>query len=143
MLAGVAHELGRGIEAHRLGVEQGGGEDLGIVVFHPGRDVDQDREARGMALGKAVLAEALDLLEAALGELALVVVADHAVDEVVLELVDRAGPAERRHGAAQLVGLGRLEARGSRWRSASPVPGTAARRSVRFEDVLELPAWDR
>ena len=40
------------------------------------------REARGVALGEAVLAEALDLLEAALGELALVAVADHAVDEV-------------------------------------------------------------
>ena len=65
-----------------------------------------------MALGEAVLAEALDLLEAALGELALVVVTEHAVDEVVLELVDRARAPESCHGAAQLVGLGRTEACG-------------------------------
>ncbi len=127
VFAGIAHELGRRIEAHRLGVEQGGGEDLGIVMFHPRRVVDQDREARGMAFGKAVFAEAFDLLEAALGEVALVAVVHHALDEVVLELVDRAGPAERRHGATQLVGLLPAEPGARRWRSASPVPGTAAR----------------
>ena len=110
MFLRVAHELGRRIEAHRLGVEQGGGEDLGVVVLHPRGVVDQDGEARGVALREAVFAEAFDLLEAAFGEFALVAVADHAFDEVALELVDRAGPAERRHGAAQLVGFGGREA---------------------------------
>jgi len=109
VLARVAHELGRRVEAHRLGVEQGGGEDLGVVMFHPRGIVDQDRKARGMTLRKAVFAEALDLLEASLGEVALVAVAGHAFDEVVLESVDRAGPTKRRHGTAQLVGFLRLE----------------------------------
>ena len=110
MFLRVAHELGRGIEAHRLGVEQGGGEDLGVVVLHPRGVVDQDGEARGMALREAVFTEAFDLLEAAFGKFALIAVVDHASDEVALELVDRAGPAERRHGATQLVGFGGREA---------------------------------
>jgi hypothetical protein len=36
VLAGVADELGRRIEAHRLGVEETGAEDVGIVALHPG-----------------------------------------------------------------------------------------------------------
>ena len=35
MLDGVADDLGRGVEAHGLAVQQGAGEDGGIVVFHP------------------------------------------------------------------------------------------------------------
>ena len=57
----VAHELGRGVEAHGLGVEDGGAEHVGVVALEPGRDVDQQREAGGVALGEAVIAEALDL----------------------------------------------------------------------------------
>src|SRR5207247_2069843 len=105
VLARIAHQLRGGIEAHGLGIEQRRAKGLGEVPFHPRRDIDQDGEARGMALGEAVFAEALDLLEAALGEFALVVVADHAVDEIVLELVDGARAAEGRHGAPELVGL--------------------------------------
>ena len=58
------------VEAHRLGVEQRAGEDLGVVALQPGRGVGDQREARRVALGKAVLAEAADLLEDPLGELA-------------------------------------------------------------------------
>jgi hypothetical protein len=35
MLARVADDLGGGIEAHRLGVEQGGAKDVRMVAFHP------------------------------------------------------------------------------------------------------------
>ena len=66
VLARVAHDLRRRVEAHRLAVEQRRGEDVGVVAFEPGRDIDEQREAGGMALGKAVIAEALDLVEAAL-----------------------------------------------------------------------------
>ena len=78
----VAHELGRGVEAHRLGVEDGGAEHVGVVALEPGRDVDQEREAGGVALGEAVIAEALDLLEAGLGEVAVVAARDHALDQL-------------------------------------------------------------
>jgi hypothetical protein len=54
-----------------------------------------------VAFRKAVFAKALDLVEAALGELALVAALHHAVDHHRFELADGAAPAERRHGAAQ------------------------------------------
>ena len=36
MLACVAHDLGRGVKAHRLGIEQRAGKDRGIMAFEPG-----------------------------------------------------------------------------------------------------------
>ena len=111
VLAGVAHDLRRGVEAHRLGVQEGGGEDVRIMAFQPAGGVDQQREGGGVAFGKAVFAEALDLLEAALGEVALVAARDHALDHLLLEGVDGADPPEGRHGAAQPVGLVGREAR--------------------------------
>ena len=74
VLAHVAHDLRRRIEAHRLRVEQRRREHVRIAALEPGRRVDQQREARGVAFGKTVFAEALDLLEAALGEIARVAV---------------------------------------------------------------------
>ncbi len=68
MVAGVAHQLGRSVEPHRLGVEQRAGEDVRVAALHPGRGIDQKREGGGVALRKAVGAEALDLLEAIFGE---------------------------------------------------------------------------
>ena len=79
------------------------------MVLHIGRVVDEEREARGVALWEAIVPEPLDLLEAAFGEGALVAVVHHALDEICLEGMDRAVPAERRHGATQLVGLGGAE----------------------------------
>src|SRR3954453_8293017 len=64
-----------------------------------------------MAFGEAVFTKTFDLLEAALGEFLLVFVQLHAVDEVVLQLVNGARSPESRHGTPQLVGLGRREAR--------------------------------
>ena len=63
MLARVAHELRRRVEAHRLAVEQRAGERRGLVTLEPRGAVDEQREARGMRFGKAVFAEALDLAE--------------------------------------------------------------------------------
>jgi hypothetical protein len=63
-----------------------------------------------MAFGKAVAAEAFQLLEGLLGEFALVAVRHHAVDQLGAELRDAAGVLEGRHGAAQLVGLAGREA---------------------------------
>ena len=70
VLPRIAHDLRRGIEAHRLAVEQRRSEDRGVVALQPGRDIDEQREGGGVAFGKAIFAEALDLLEAALGEVA-------------------------------------------------------------------------
>ena len=105
MLARVAHELGRLIEAHRLAVEDGGAEHVRIMALDPGRGVDEQREACGVAFRKAVFAEALDLSEAVFGESAIVSAANHAVDEFVAEEMDIAVVAEGRHRAAQAVRL--------------------------------------
>ncbi len=63
--AGVADELRRLVEAHRLRVEDRGQEHIRVGAFHPGRGVDEEREARRVALGEAVGGEAADLREAA------------------------------------------------------------------------------
>ncbi len=113
VLAGVADDLGGGVEAHGLAVDKRGGEGRGLVALEPAGDVDEDGEARGVALGEAVLAEALDLLEAALGEVPRVAALEHAGDEPLAEGVDRVALAlPRGHGAAELVGLVVGEARG-------------------------------
>ena len=112
VLARIAHQLRRRVEAERLGVEHRRGEDVGIAALHPARGIDDQREARRVALGEAVFAEALDLAETALGEFALVAARDHALDHLDLKGLDRAGAAEGRHRAAQLVGFGGREAGG-------------------------------
>ena len=63
MFARVAHDLRRRIKAHRLGIEQGAGEDIRIAAFDPGRSIDEQREGGRMAFGKAIGAEAFDLFE--------------------------------------------------------------------------------
>src|SRR5688572_20663310 len=104
---------GRGrIEAQRLAVQQRAGEGRGLVALDPGRDVDQEREARGMGLGKAVFAEAQDLLEDRFGPLARIPTLEHPGDELVAEGLEATAPLPRRHGAPKLVSLARREARG-------------------------------
>src|SRR5262245_37194910 len=75
MIARVAHELGRLVEAHRLAVENGGAENVRIAALDPGRGIDEQREACRVALGEAVFAEALDLAEAVFGEFAVIAAA--------------------------------------------------------------------
>src|SRR5205823_6441977 len=69
VLLRVADDLRRRVESHRLAVQQGAGEDIGMEALDPGRDIDQERKARGMAFREAVGAEPLDLVEAAGGEI--------------------------------------------------------------------------
>ena len=83
MFARVAHELRGRVKAQRLRIEHRGEKHVGVAAFHPARGVDQQREARRMALGKAVFAKALDLPEAALGEFAVIALGDHALDHLL------------------------------------------------------------
>ena len=106
MLPRIPDDLRRSIEPHRLAVDERRREGRGLVALEPGGDIHEYREARGVALGEAVLAEALDLLEAAIGELTRVAVGEHAVDELLAEAEDRVALAlPGGHGAAELVGL--------------------------------------
>src|SRR5665811_361096 len=81
------------------------------MAFEPGRDIDEMREARGVALWKTVLAETFDLVEAAHREVRRIAARGHAADHLVLQRADRAAAAERSHGAAQFVRLGAGEFR--------------------------------
>ena len=98
------------VEAHRLGVEQRRAEHVRMPALQPAAGIGDQREGGGVALGKAVAAEALQLREGALGEGGLVAARHHAADQLVAERADPAGELEGGHGAAQLVGLAGGEA---------------------------------
>ena len=67
------------------------------------------REARRVAFGEAIFAEALDLVEAALREIGIVAAFDHPPDHLVLQDLDIPLGAEGRHRLAELVRLLRRE----------------------------------
>ena len=58
-----------------------------------------------MAFRKAIGAKALDLLETALREIALIAARTHALDHHGLEFADGSQMPESRHGATQAIGL--------------------------------------
>ena len=109
VLARIAHDLGGSVEAHGLAVQKSAGEDIRVMVLQPRGNVDQEGEAGRVALRKAVVAEPLDLLETAFGEVPLVPPPHHPLHELVAEAVNGAVVAEAGHGPAQLVRLGRAE----------------------------------
>src|SRR5262249_1303380 len=94
MAARGPHELGGLIEANRLAVGEGGAEHVRIVPLDPGRRIDKECKARGVALREAVFAKTLDLVEAALGEIARVAAPRHAGDEFFAEEMHIAVMAE-------------------------------------------------
>ena len=103
--AGLGDKLRGRIEPHRLGVQKGADEDIGIMPLDPGRDIDKQGKAGGMRFRKAIGAEPLDLTETPFGKVRLIAPRDHAADHLVVEFCDIAMFLEGRHGAAQLVGL--------------------------------------
>ena len=110
VVPGVADKLGGLVKSHRLRVEDRSAEDIRMMAFHPAGGVGDQREARRVAFGETVRAEAFELAERAVRELDIVAVVDHPLDELVLELVDAARELECRHRAAQLIGFTRRKA---------------------------------
>src|SRR3546814_957642 len=92
-----------GIESHRLRVEEAGAENLRMPAFEPAGRIGDESEARRMAFGKAIAAEAFELPEGLLGEFGRIAALDHAGDQLLLELRDPAGVLESRHSAAELI----------------------------------------
>ena len=103
MLLSIPHNLRGSIEAHRLGVEQRSREGRWMIVLDPGRHINELREGSGMTFRKAIGPKAPDLLEASLGEVALVAAANHAFDHVRLKCMNCSDVSECRHGASKLV----------------------------------------
>src|SRR5262245_50174158 len=96
-----SHNLSRSIKTHGLRVKQRRRERCGVMAVDPGRDIDEVSEARSVALGKAILAETLDLVEAAFGELCRIAALRHATDHLLVQAIDGTAAAEGRHGAAK------------------------------------------
>ena len=111
MFARVADDLRGRVEPHGLGIEERRAEDRGMVAFHPAGDIDQMREAGGMAFREAIFAESFDLTEAARGEFRIITALHHAPDHLFLMFRHHAARSERRHCLTQLVGFGRRELR--------------------------------
>jgi hypothetical protein len=102
----VVHQGGGAVEAHRLRVEQRAQKGGGMVALEPRGGVGDERKARRVALGKAVLAKAADLLEDPLGEfLAAMPFFIMRVDEALAVLLDAAATSPRGHVAPQLIRL--------------------------------------
>ena len=105
MAFGVVDQLGRRVKAHGLGIEQSRQKAGGFVAFEPAAHVGQQRKTGGVALGKAVFAKALNLLEDGLGKRFVIAVFDHLVHQPVMKLVHAALALPGSHGAAQVVGF--------------------------------------
>src|SRR3546814_16500875 len=82
-----------------------------MPAFEPAGRIGDESEARRMAFGKAIAAEAFELPEGLLGEFGRIAVLDHAGDQLLLELRYPAGVLESRHSSAGLIGFRRRAAR--------------------------------
>ena len=111
MFAGVAHDLCRGVEPHRLGIQKRAGKDAGVVALEPAGCIDQKREAGRMAFGKAVAAKTLDLGKAALGEIIIIAIGAHPAQKAGTEFRHAPVFLECGQRPAQPVGLLRRKAR--------------------------------
>ena len=81
------------------------------MALEPGAGIGQHGKAVGMAFGKAVFTEALDLADDGVGEFRAVALGQHAHDQLALEMVYATLAPPGGHGAAQFVGLARREVR--------------------------------
>jgi hypothetical protein len=119
------------------------------MAFQIGGGIDEDREALRMALGKAIAAEALDLVEAALGELFRIAAPGHA--PTIFSSNNGMVPTLRNVAIARRSWLASAEVNSAAtMASASPVPERAERPgscrapfSVRRPSISGGPARDR
>src|SRR5438105_14170663 len=104
MATGGLYQLRRRIKANRLAVEERRTENRLVVALEPRGDVDKQRKARCMRLGKTTFAEAEDLLVQAIGGCGAVAVAQHACLQLGFEMLEPAALFPRSHRAEQAIG---------------------------------------
>ncbi len=80
---GIHDERARGVKAHRLRIEQRSHENFRVMFFEVAARVSDDRETRGVALGKSVRSEADNGLVNLFGVFDFNSVIDHAVDQAL------------------------------------------------------------
>src|SRR5690606_27169485 len=98
---------------HGPAIDKSTGEGGRFVAFEPAAGVGEQGEAGGVGFGEAVIAEALDLLEDALGKLQGVAPLKHALGEFFPVRCQAAPALPGGHGAAQLVCFTRRVAGGN------------------------------
>ena len=110
MLPGAAHQLGRGVKAHGLAVEQRTEESRWLMTLEPGRNIDQQRKARSVGLRETVVSKALDLIEDPLGEFRQITALGHARLQAAFEAFQPSPPLPGCHGPAQMIRFARRKA---------------------------------
>ena len=109
MPAYVADQAGRGVEAHRLGAQQGGGERGRVVALQPGARVDQVGEADRVRFGEPVAGEGEDLVVDVLGDGQRDIPFRHPVQQPLAQFLDPLRGALGAHRLPQPVRLVRAE----------------------------------
>ncbi|KAG1246254.1 hypothetical protein G6F68_014719 [Rhizopus microsporus] len=107
MPARVLQQLVGAVEAQWLAVDQAGGERGRVVALQPAAGIGQQGEAGGGAFRKAVIAEALDLLEQVFAVFAAEAVLQHPGQQLLAMRFQPATALPRGHRAAQGIGLAR------------------------------------
>src|SRR5580704_6983812 len=79
----IAHQLRGRVETHRLAVDERGAECRRFVMFQPGGDVDEQREARTVRLREAVFAKPQYLIEYLLRKTLRISALQHTVDQLL------------------------------------------------------------
>ena len=101
----VANKLRACVKSHWLTVQQCRRENVRIVALHPGGGINQIGEAGRVAFRETVTSEAFDLIPAIGGELFVVSIRLHALEEFAFEVSDGSDALECRHRAAQPIRL--------------------------------------
>src|ERR1700730_4021130 len=130
MVARIAHDLGRRVEAYWLRVQERRAADVGVMAFEPRRGVGDQRKRGRVTFRKSVTAKTLQLLEGLFGKLRLIAIGDHAGNQLVAEFRDTARMFEGRHAPSELVGLA--------WREARAFDGDAHRLLLKQRDPQGL-----
>ena len=79
----------------------------GVMPFHPGRNINKQRETGRVTFGESIFSEAANLFEQPLGKLRRIATGIHSFDEFLAELVDHAASPPCAHRPSQLIGLAR------------------------------------
>ena len=109
MVASIANQLSRCVEAHRLAIDDRRRVGSRIVVFQVSRNVDNQCETGGVRFRKTIFAKATNLLKNLQGEFFGQPPFQHAVDQLIAKLVNDTGTTPSPHGSPQLVGFARCE----------------------------------
>ena len=111
MFPRISHNLGWGVEAHGLGIQQRTGKNARMVALDPGTGIDQERERGGVTFGKPVRPEPFDLGKTAIGKVFVITIVQHALQKALAEIADIAVAPEGGQRPAQAIRLLRGEPR--------------------------------